>query len=333
MATRATASNSIRTYRKAHEEYLSEQPPYTPSFQHAMHAITLKDIEKKYATGTHALKGISFAIEAGSMTALLGANGAGKTTLIGILTGLVRKTSGQITVSGVDLDAEPERARTFIGVVPQEFNFSIFEKVEDILIDQAGYYGVTRSIAKERTENLLKELGLWEKRHAYSRTLSGGMKRRLMIARALVHEPRILLLDEPSAGVDVELRRGMWDFIRKIHAQGTTILLTTHYLEEAEELCEQVVMMRQGEVVRNAPVQELLKELTAQSFVLTTDQPLKEGGPYRLKQKNATTWEASLSAGTSVTKMIQDLSDQHVMINDIRPKANRLEEVFIEAAM
>ncbi|NQV90052.1 ABC transporter ATP-binding protein [Candidatus Uhrbacteria bacterium] len=298
-----------------------------------MNAITLTHVEKTYSTGTQALKNVSFEVKAGSMTGLLGANGAGKTTLIGILTGLVRKTGGQILVAGINLDDQPELARSYIGVVPQEFNFSIFEKVEDILIDQAGYYGVPRKTARERADNLLHELGLWDKRTATARTLSGGMKRRLMIARALIHEPKILLLDEPSAGVDVELRRGMWEFIRKIHAQGTTILLTTHYLEEAEELCEQIVMMRQGEVVRNAPIQELLNELSAQSFVLTTDQLLTEGGIYNLKQKNATTWEASLKQGTSVTSMIQDFASHGVTIRDIRPKANRLEEVFIEAAM
>lgn len=267
------------------------------------------------------------------MSGLLGANGAGKTTLIGILTGLVRKTDGTASVFGVDIDAAPERARSLIGVVPQEFNFNIFEKVYDVIVDQGGYYGVQRSIANERAERLLKELGLWEKRDAYSRTLSGGMKRRLMIARALVHEPKLLLLDEPSAGVDVELRRGMWDFIRRIHSEGTTILLTTHYLEEAEELCEQIVMLRQGQVVRDAPVQTLLSELSVQGFIFQAEGQLAQGGPYHFKQKSGQTWEATIPETKSVTDMVLELSKQGVHVKDIRPKANRLEEVFMAAAM
>lgn len=225
-----------------------------------MDALAIKRFEKKYQTGTHALKGVSFSVAEGSMTALLGANGAGKTTLIGILTGLVRKTSGGTIVLGIDAEKEPELARSQIGVVPQEFNFSIWEKVLDIVVDQAGYYGVPRSEALVSAEALLKELGLWEKRTAYARTLSGGMKRRLMIARALVHNPKILLLDEPSAGVDVELRRGMWGFIQGLHAKGMTILLTTHYLEEAQQLCERVVILKNGEVLHDGLVADLLRE-------------------------------------------------------------------------
>lgn len=225
-----------------------------------MSAIELNGLEKTYATGTRALKGVTFSVPEGSIFALLGANGAGKTTIIGILTGLVRKTGGSAKVFGIDLDQDPEAMRLQIGVVPQEFNFSIFEKVFDIVVDQAGYYGVPRAEARKRAEGLLKDLGLWEKRDAVSRTLSGGMKRRLLIARALVHRPKLLLLDEPSAGVDVELRRGMWDFVRRIHAEGTTIVLTTHYLEEAQQLCERVVILKQGSVVRDTTVAELLKE-------------------------------------------------------------------------
>lgn len=225
-----------------------------------MEAIELNGLEKTYATGTHALKGVTFSVPQGSIFALLGANGAGKTTIIGILTGLVRKSGGSAKVFGIDLDQDPEEMRAQIGVVPQEFNFSIFEKVMDIVVDQAGYYGVPRAEAKKRAEALLKDLGLWEKRDAPSRTLSGGMKRRLLIARALVHKPKLLLLDEPSAGVDVELRRGMWDFVRRIHAEGTTIVLTTHYLEEAQQLCERVVILKQGAVVRDTTVTDLLRE-------------------------------------------------------------------------
>lgn len=225
-----------------------------------MQAIELNGLEKTYGTGTHALKGVTFSVPQGSIFALLGANGAGKTTIIGILTGLVRKTGGSAKVLGIDLDADPQAMRAQIGVVPQEFNFSIFEKVMDIVVDQAGYYGVPLGEARKRAEVLLKDLGLWDKRDAPSRTLSGGMKRRLLIARALVHRPKLLLLDEPSAGVDVELRRGMWDFVRRIHAEGTTIVLTTHYLEEAQQLCERVVILKQGTVVRDTTVAELLKE-------------------------------------------------------------------------
>lgn len=225
-----------------------------------MDAIVLNKLEKTYATGTRALNGVSFSVPEGAMLALLGANGAGKTTIIGILTGLVRKTGGTATVLGIDLDADPEGLRAQIGVVPQEFNFSIWEKVLDIVVDQAGYYGVPRSVAVPRAEQLLKDLGLWEKRNEVSRTLSGGMKRRLMIARALVHHPKILLLDEPSAGVDVELRREMWEFVRGLHAKGTTIVLTTHYLEEAQQLCERVVIVKKGEVVRDGLVADLLRE-------------------------------------------------------------------------
>ncbi len=225
-----------------------------------MDAIVLNGLEKTYATGTRALKGVSFSVPKGSMLALLGANGAGKTTIIGILTGLVRKTGGMASVFGVDLDADPEGLRAQIGVVPQEFNFNIFETVKNIVVDQAGYYGVPRAEALPRAEKLLKELGLWEKRDAVSRTLSGGMKRRLMIARALVHEPKVLLLDEPSAGVDVELRREMWEFVRGLHAGGTTIVLTTHYLEEAQQLCERVVILKNGEVMRDGTVSDLLRD-------------------------------------------------------------------------
>ncbi|NBS41595.1 ABC transporter ATP-binding protein [bacterium] len=225
-----------------------------------MDAIVLNNLEKTYATGTRALNGVSFSVAQGSMLALLGGNGAGKTTIIGILTGLVRKTGGTATVLGIDLDKDPEGLRAQIGVVPQEFNFNIFEKVINIVVDQAGYYGVPRKEALPRAENLLKELGLWEKRDAVSRTLSGGMKRRLMIARALVHNPKVLLLDEPSAGVDVELRREMWEFVRGLHTKGTTIVLTTHYLEEAQQLCERVVIVKKGEVVRDGLVADLLRD-------------------------------------------------------------------------
>lgn len=229
-------------------------------------ALTVTNLEKTYSTGTKALKGVSFSVESGEIFALLGANGAGKTTLIGILCGLVNKTGGSASVFGIDLDSDPERVRSQIGVVPQEFNFSIFEKVIDIVVDAAGYYGVPRSVATKRAEEILKDLGLWDKRNAVSRTLSGGMKRRLLIARALIHEPKLLLLDEPSAGVDVELRIEMWKFIQKLNAQGTTILLTTHYLEEAERLCKNVVIIKEGTVAEHGSIQDLMTKTGAKSL-------------------------------------------------------------------
>ncbi len=221
-------------------------------------ALSIRDLSKTYTNGTQALKGVSFDVQDGDFFALLGSNGAGKTTLIGILCGLVIKSGGKAIVFDVDLDAQPEYLRRFIGVVPQEFNFNVFEKVMDIVVDAAGYHGIPFRPACERTEMLLKELGLWEQRSTVSRALSGGMKRRLLIARALAHQPKLLLLDEPSAGVDVELRRGMWKFIQDLNKQGITIVLTTHYLEEAHRLCKNVVILRQGEVAEQGSIAELL---------------------------------------------------------------------------
>lgn len=297
-----------------------------------MSAIVLHDLAKRYDTGVHALKGVSFSVPKGSMIALLGANGAGKTTLIGILTGLVRKTGGHVDVLGHDLDREPEAVRSCIGVVPQEFNFSIFERVIDIVVDQAGYYGVPRSVAKGRAEKLLHDLGLWEKRFSPARTLSGGMKRRLMIARALVHEPEILLLDEPSAGVDVELRHDMWKFVERLHEEGRTIVLTTHYLEEAEQLCERVVILREGTVVQEGTVRELLHGLEEQAFVLTVSGRVEKGGIYAIAPKEDGVLEATLTGEQTVTDLVRWLGAQGVVVRDIKPKTNRLEEVFLRAS-
>ncbi len=229
-------------------------------------ALDLSNLVKTYKGGTQALKGVTLTVKQGEIFALLGANGAGKTTIIGILTGLVNKTGGSAKVFGVDIDKEPERAKALIGVVPQEMNFSIFETVLNIVVDAAGYYGVPRKLALERAEKILKELSLWDKRHTQSKTLSGGMKRRLLIARALIHEPKLLLLDEPSAGVDVELRRSMWEFIQKLNANGTTILLTTHYLEEAEKLCKDVVILKEGTVVKAGEIKLLMAEAGSASL-------------------------------------------------------------------
>ncbi len=230
-----------------------------------MHAVEVKDLRKTYApqkgqgSGVEALRGVSLTVTEGDFFALLGPNGAGKTTLIAILTSLVRKTGGHASIFGVDIDRDRSLAKTYIGLVPQEFNFNIFEKVIDIVTTQAGYYGIPRKEALVRAETLLKGLGLWEKRNVPSQTLSGGMKRRLMIARGLVHNPKLLILDEPTAGVDVEMRHGMWDFLRTLNAQGTTIILTTHYLEEAEALCRTIAIINKGAIVINEPMQQLLQ--------------------------------------------------------------------------
>lgn len=229
-------------------------------------ALVLNNIHKTYDTGTKALNGTSFAVEEGEMFALLGANGAGKTTLIGILCGLVTKTSGTAEIFDINIDKHPEDARRLIGVVPQEFNFNIFERVIDIVVDAAGYYGIPRSVAIPRTESILKDLGLWDKRESVARTLSGGMKRRLLIARALVHQPKLLLLDEPSAGVDVELRREMWEFIVRLNTKGTTVILTTHYLEEAERLCKRVVILKNGVVAKEGTIASLVAESNSKSL-------------------------------------------------------------------
>lgn len=224
-----------------------------------MHAIEVKNLRKTYQGGVEALKGVDLAVAEGDFFALLGPNGAGKTTIIGILTSLVTKTSGDAKIFGVAIDKDPSLAKTYIGLVPQEFNFNIFEKVVDIVVTQAGYYGIPRTEALIRAEVLLKELGLWDKRNEPSQKLSGGMKRRLMIARGLIHAPRLLILDEPTAGVDVEMRHGMWEFLRKLNSEGTTIVLTTHYLEEAEALCRNIAIINKGSIVVNEPMEELLK--------------------------------------------------------------------------
>lgn len=297
-----------------------------------MSAITIRGLDKTYATGTKALSQLDLNIESGDFFALLGANGAGKTTLIGILTGLVKKTAGTISVFGHDLDQDPNGIKACIGVVPQEFNFSIFEKVIDIVIDQAGFYGIPRPEAIIRAEELLTALGLWEKRNAPSRTLSGGMKRRLMIVRALMHQPRILLLDEPTAGVDVELRHGMWDYLKKLNAQGTTIVLTTHYLEEVEQLCKKVAILKKGEKVRDASVSELLASMTSKAFHLTCDRPLTnvDIAGLRLKANDERSADIELADGQTVSDLIRLLTDQGLTVTDIRPTANRLEKAYLE---
>ncbi|HEY1771873.1 MAG TPA: ABC transporter ATP-binding protein [Gammaproteobacteria bacterium] len=298
-----------------------------------MKALSIQNLVKTYSNGVQALKGIDFEVEEGEFCALLGPNGAGKTTSIGIVTSLVTKTSGTVTVFDHDIDHELEAAKSCIGLVPQELNFNQFEKVFDIVVNQAGFYGIPRTLAKQRAEKYLKQLSLWEKRDAMSRTLSGGMKRRLMIARALVHEPKLLILDEPTAGVDIEIRRSMWDFLRKINKDGISIILTTHYLEEAENLCRRVAIIDHGSIVVQGSTNELLAKLHTEIFVLNLRNALKtlpkvEG--YAVTQVDETTLEVEVSKEQDINALFASLSKAGVQVLSMRNKANRLEELFIK---
>lgn len=296
-----------------------------------MHAVSIHSLNKTYKGGKQALKNVSLDIAEGDFFALLGPNGAGKTTIIGILTGLVNKTSGTVTVFGHNIDQDHATVKRLIGVVPQEFNFSIFEKVFDIVVWQAGYFGVPRKVAEARAEKILKKLELWEKKDQPARVLSGGMKRRLMIARALIHEPKFLILDEPTAGVDVELRRGMWEYLRELNATGTTILLTTHYLEEAEELCRNVAVIKQGEIIRNDTVKNMVGSLDIHTFILTTSHlPQEITLPHiPLRKIDETSVEADLATGQTVTHLVHELHKLGIEVKDIRAKGNRLETFFL----
>lgn len=296
-----------------------------------MKALSINKLSKTYRNGLQALKAVSLDIEQGDFFALLGPNGAGKTTTIGIITSLVTKTAGSIKVFDTDLDEDPEQAKSYIGLVPQEFNFNGFEQVKHILVTQAGYYGMPASEAEPRADELLKQLGLWEKRHTPSRSLSGGMKRRLMIARALVHNPKLLILDEPTAGVDIELRRSMWTFLRKINAAGTTIILTTHYLEEAESLCRNIAIIDKGEIIENTDMKSLLNRLDKEAFILDLKYPLLnnalEGLDY--ERLDDTTIEVEISRGESLNSVFEVLSRHGVEVVSMKNKANRLEELFL----
>ena len=283
---------------------------------------------------TEALKGVTLTIPRGEFFALLGPNGAGKTTLISIVSGLARKTSGTVEVCGISIDENPDKAKSFIGLVPQEFNMNWFETVEDIVVKQAGYYGIPRAAALPKAHELIKDLGLWDKRGTQSMKLSGGMKRRLMIARALVHEPQVLLLDEPTAGVDVELRHGMWDFLRKLNAAGTTIVLTTHYLEEAEELCRQVAIIGGGEVIKQGTVSELISNLSEVSLLLDTEEPVTDAimaliRDYPITKIDAHTLELHLPHGESANDAFRKLTSIGIHILNVRNPGSRLEEVFV----
>ncbi len=301
------------------------------SFKYDMNAISIQNLTKTYASGTRALKGVDLQIEKGDFFALLGANGAGKTTIIGILTGLINKTSGTVKIHELDIDSSLDQAKQLVGVVPQEFNFNIFEKVIDIVVTQAGYFGVSRKEALLEAEKILKALNLWSKKDQASRTLSGGMKRRLMIARALVHRPKLLILDEPTAGVDVELRHEMWEYLNELNKSGTTILLTTHYLEEAEQLCKNVAIIKEGEIVKKGSVKQLISSLEKNIYMVTvskvTISPVING--FDLKMIDENTLEVDLGINQSVGEMVHLLTEKGVQVKDLRPKGNRLEQLFL----
>ena len=296
-------------------------------------ALSIKNLRKTYDNQFEALKGIDLDVATGDFFALLGPNGAGKSTTIGIICSLVRKTEGVVTIFGHDIDRDFSIAKQFVGVVPQEFNFNQFEKPIDILVAQAGYYGIKANIALERAGKYLKQLGLWERRNEISRTLSGGMKRRLMIARALIHEPQLLVLDEPTAGVDIELRRSMWEFLKEINDQGTTIILTTHYLEEAESLCRNIAIIDHGTIVKNTSMKALLKQLDRETFILDVREelaecPTLEGYPLTLVDGHSI--EVDVTKGQSMNEIFIELSRQNIHVISMRNKANRLEELFFD---
>ena len=297
-----------------------------------MNALVIENLCKVYRNGVEALKGIDLTVKEGDFCALLGPNGAGKTTVIGILTSLVTKSAGRIRAFGYDLDREIEAVKACIGVVPQEVNLNMFEKNQNVLINQAGYYGVPRRVARVRAEKYLRALHLWDRRDDVTRNLSGGMKRRLMIARALVHEPKLLILDEPTAGVDIEIRRSMWNLLRKINAEGTTIILTTHYLEEAESLCRNIAIIDEGKIIENDLMVNVVRKLQREVFVLslenTIDQvPALDG--YKVRLRNNHEIEVEVEKGQGLNNVFRALSDQSLNVASMRTKTNRLEELFI----
>lgn len=297
-----------------------------------MKALFIKSLKKVYDNGVEALKGIDLTVEKGDFFALLGPNGAGKTTAIGIITSLVNKTAGRVEVFGHDLDQDPAATKACIGLVPQEVNFNQFEKPVEILVNQAGFYGLPRELALQRSEKYLRDLQLWGKREEISRTLSGGMKRRLMIARALVHEPPLLILDEPTAGVDIEIRRSMWEFMKKINAQGTTIILTTHYLEEAESLCRNVAIIDDGRIVEHDKMSRVLRKLRVETFVLDVEQTLPDTpqlNGYTVRRIDDNTLEVDKPQDRSINDLFATLSENRIQVSSMRNKANRLEELFL----
>nr|WP_289056801.1 ABC transporter ATP-binding protein [uncultured Psychrobacter sp.] len=297
-------------------------------------ALAIQNLSKTYGNGFSALKDVSLTVPQGGFFALLGPNGAGKSTMIGIISSLFKPTTGSVEIFGTDLLENPALAKQYLGVVPQEFNFNQFEKVQDILITQAGYFGIPAKEARPRAKRLLTALGLWDKRNSKSRELSGGMKRRLMIARALIHKPKLLILDEPTAGVDIELRRSMWEFMQQINIEEkTTIILTTHYLEEAEQLCKRIAILDHGEIRINTEMKDLLAQLSVETFVFDLEipltQPLELDGVTGLSQPDEQTLEVTLTEGESLNGVFNQLSAQGITVASMRNKANRLEELFM----
>ena len=296
------------------------------------YALEIEGLKKVYAGGVEALRGIDLTVEEGDFYALLGPNGAGKSTTIGIVTSLVNKTSGKVKVFGYDLDTQLMQVKRQIGLVPQEFNFNPFETVQQIVVNQAGYYGVSRKEALERSEKYLKQSDLWEKREVRARMLSGGMKRRLMIARALMHEPKLLILDEPTAGVDIELRREMWSFLKELNASGTTIILTTHYLEEAEMLCRNIGIIQKGELIENTSMKSLLAKLQFETFILDLDssdrQPVITGFDFEMIEDSTLAVEVGRDQG--INEVFSQLTEQGIKVLSMRNKSNRLEELFLK---
>ncbi|MDH3550541.1 MAG: ABC transporter ATP-binding protein, partial [Gammaproteobacteria bacterium] len=297
-----------------------------------MSALSIKNLTKTYSNGNQALKGIDLTVEAGDFYALLGPNGAGKTTAIGIISSLVNKSGGEVEIFGHNLDTEQEAAKACLGIVPQEINLNLWETVGNIVVNQAGYYGIGGKLARERAEKYLRELRLWDRRNDTARSLSGGMKRRLMIARALVHEPRLLILDEPTAGVDIEIRRSMWEYLQKINNAGTTIILTTHYLEEAESLCRHIAIIDEGTIIEDARMSDVLRKLQREVFVLSLSEELAEaptlrGFETRLREDGEL--EVEKGPETDLNDLFGQLDDNGVRVVSLRNKANRLEEMFM----
>ena len=295
-------------------------------------ALIINNLTKTYSNGHKALHGIDLEIQHGDFFALLGPNGAGKSTTIGIITSLIKKTSGDISIYGIDIDKNFVKAKTFIGLVPQEINFNTFEPINEIIINQAGYYGVSREIAVPEAENLLKKLNLWDKKDQFSRNLSGGMQRRLMVARALIHKPKLLILDEPTAGADVEVRRLMWDYLKQLNDSGTTIILTTHYLEEAENLCKNIAIIDEGKILENSSMRSFLSKLKNEKFILYTEDKIPKdlslnGHHFSLIDDN--TIEVSVSIDSNINSLIHDLSTKNVKVKSLKNKTGRLEELFM----
>jgi ABC-2 type transport system ATP-binding protein len=298
----------------------------------AENAIEISGLKKTYdKKGVKALKGVSLNVKEGDFFALLGANGAGKTTMIGIMTGVVNKSEGEVRIFDTNIDEDHSAAKRMIGVVPQEFNFNIFEKVQDIVVQQAGYFGIPRKKAMDDSEEILKRLSLWDKKDTKAIQLSGGMKRRLMIARALIHHPKLLILDEPTAGVDVELRHGMWDYLKELNRQGTTILLTTHYIEEAEALCKNVAIIKEGEIIKCEPIKELLRSMERHTYVVEVNE-VKSGmslGHFSFEKIDDNTLEVTLERGQTVNDLVKAFDGQAIEVQELRPKGNKLEQLFL----